>query len=811
MAFIITTTSSLPGGILVIPEFGDRTYNHPVVSYDLESEFDIDEIRTSFTIQNAIDNGWITVVDSTGNPINNLGDLQISAEEVLASVVQYTPSTLGDWDTFIPSLTSDSLDQLASRIKFIEVNGTGNNGTVTSITTGTNLTGGTITTSGTISLSTTLTGLTSVTSTSFVGALTGNASTATSLQTARTINGTSFNGTANITVTANTTNTLTIGSNLAGTSFNGSAPVTISLATTLTGLTSVTSTTFVGALTGNASTATTLQQARTINGVSFNGSASITVTAAAGTLTGTTLNATVVSSSLTSVGTISTGVWNGTAIGDTYISSSTNWNIAYTNRITSLTTTGSSGAATLISNTLNIPTYTLSGLGGQAALSGTGIVVSTAGTISYVTDNSSNWNTAFTQRLQWDGGSTNLVAATGRTSLGATTVGSNLFTATNPSAITFIRVNADNSVSLLNAASFRTAIGAASTLQEAYTASTTPEILIDGTRGALSVRSSSTSTTLEILQNQTIVNDPNIGTNIPAAYIEAPTTGAPDGIRTYFNSGTASSSGYIAYSYDGTAPYIRLVDMDDDPAYIAFSTARIGLTSPGPGTFSAPTIVNTFGSRGATAAATTGFSWKTNGAVSGAALVEIMSLDSNFLKIPSRTTANRPTPSNGMIGYDSTTNKFEAYENGAWVNIIPNTPATYQASPANPTTTTSTTGVMMGLAGTITPAKSGTVMIIISGDYDNAKGDNGCAVQIRTGTGTAPANGAALTGTARGGLVTMNVIASNGTTTNRTPFTCNCLITSLTVGTAVWIDISLAAVVGGTARARNISISAIEI
>lgn len=49
-------------------------------------------------------------------------------------------------------------------------------------------------------LSTTLAGLTSVTSTSFVGALTGNASTATALQTARTINGASFDGTSNITI-----------------------------------------------------------------------------------------------------------------------------------------------------------------------------------------------------------------------------------------------------------------------------------------------------------------------------------------------------------------------------------------------------------------------------------------------------------------------------------------------------------------------------------------------------------------------------------------------------------------------------------
>ena len=40
------------------------------------------------------------------------------------------------------------------------------------------------------------------------------------------------------------------------------------------------------------------------------------------------------------------------------------WDTAYTNRITSLTTTGSSGASTLVSNVLNIPTYTLTGLGG---------------------------------------------------------------------------------------------------------------------------------------------------------------------------------------------------------------------------------------------------------------------------------------------------------------------------------------------------------------------------------------------------------------------------------------------------------------
>jgi len=52
------------------------------------------------------------------------------------------------------------------------------------------------------SSSTTLAGLTSVSSTGFTGALTGNASTATTLATARAINGVNFDGSAAITVTA---------------------------------------------------------------------------------------------------------------------------------------------------------------------------------------------------------------------------------------------------------------------------------------------------------------------------------------------------------------------------------------------------------------------------------------------------------------------------------------------------------------------------------------------------------------------------------------------------------------------------------
>jgi hypothetical protein len=56
--------------------------------------------------------------------------------------------------------------------------------------------------------------------------------------------------------------------------------------------------------------------------------------------------------------------------------------LSYQGAIT-LTVTGTSGAATLVGNTLNIPTYTLAGLGGQAALSGTGFVKISGTTISY--------------------------------------------------------------------------------------------------------------------------------------------------------------------------------------------------------------------------------------------------------------------------------------------------------------------------------------------------------------------------------------------------------------------------------------------
>jgi hypothetical protein len=59
-----------------------------------------------------------------------------------------------------------------------------------------------------------------------------------------------------------------------------------------------------------------------------------------------------------------------------------------------------------------------------------------------------------------NGGTGATTAATALTNLGGTTVGINFFDLPNPSAITFPRINADNTVSALDAATFRGAIGA---------------------------------------------------------------------------------------------------------------------------------------------------------------------------------------------------------------------------------------------------------------------------------------------------------------------------------------------------------------
>ena len=187
-------------------------------------------------------------------------------------------------------------------------------------------------------------GITFSTSYTIAGTLTGNASTATKLATARTINNVPFDGTSNITISSSTAGDLVAGLYLLGSNFDGSAEkvwsvdatttntaskvvardtqgnfaagtITANLVGNVTGNVTVSTGTstfntvvaneFVGAtLTGNALTATRLQTARTINGVSFNGTQNIIVPVSGLDVTGNRLASNIVNTSITSLGTL---------------------------------------------------------------------------------------------------------------------------------------------------------------------------------------------------------------------------------------------------------------------------------------------------------------------------------------------------------------------------------------------------------------------------------------------------------------------------------------------------------------------------
>jgi ABC-type Co2+ transport system permease subunit len=230
----------------------------------------------------------------------------------------------------------------------------------------------------------------------------------------------------------------------------------------------------------------------------------------------------------------------------------------------------------------NYTLVTVSGIGSVSSGQGNpvypeaGIALSTGTTwTTSITNNSSNWNTAFTDRLKWDGGSTGLVAATGRTSLGGTTIGQSMFTLTNPSAITFPRFNADNTVTARTAANFRSDIGAGTvtsvniasgTPMSITNNTTTPEISMAAATGSVNGYLTSTDwTTFNGKQNTITLT--TTGTSGAATLV-----GASLNIPQYTGgSGTVtnvSGTGAISVATGTTTPVISV-------ATAAFGTAGI--------------------------------------------------------------------------------------------------------------------------------------------------------------------------------------------------------------------------------------------
>jgi hypothetical protein len=114
---------------------------------------------------------------------------------------------------------------------------------------------------------------------------------------------------------------------------------------------------------------------------------------------------------------------------------------------------------------------------------------------------------------------------------------------------------------------------------------------------------------------------------------------------------------------------------------------------------------------------------------------------------------------------------------------------------------------MAGFGSTckITPVYSSRVHLAIVGNLANATINDSAYVILRYGTGTAPVNGAAVAGTA----VTGELAGTSSTATGALPFNASGVVVGLTVGVAIWFDLSYKAN-AGTATMNGLSCNVFE-
>jgi len=181
-----------------------------------------------------------------------------------------------------------------------------------------------------------------------------------------------------------------------------------------------------------------------------------------------------------------------------------------------------------------------------------------------------------------NGGTGATTAAAARTNLGATTLGGNLYTLANVAAIAFPRFNADNTVSSLDAASFRTAIGAGTS---STTGTVTSVAVSGGTTGLTTSGGPITSSgTITLAGTLAVANGGTGATTAAAARtnLGAGTVSSVGGTGTVSGlslSGTVTTSGNLTLG--GT--------LSVTPSNFASQTANTVLAAPS-GTAGVPTF-----------------------------------------------------------------------------------------------------------------------------------------------------------------------------------------------------------------------------
>jgi len=189
-----------------------------------------------------------------------------------------------------------------------------------------------------------------------------------------------------------------------------------------------------------------------------------------------------------------------------------------------------------------------------------GGAITAGGVISAVAGNSTQWTSAYTKTNAF------------------TTVGSNFTTLSNPSAVTFIRVNSDNTVSALSASAFRSAIGAGSgggsvigvdgvAPISVTSSSTTPEVSIsNATSGAVGAARVSPGTGISVAVtngNFTVTNTQNNSDNTYAETITDSVSG------TTFNHGLGED--VIVQLYDTSSKDTVYADVVRNGNYLTIT------------------------------------------------------------------------------------------------------------------------------------------------------------------------------------------------------------------------------------------------